>query len=102
VEELAAHPAPPFTSDYCFCFWARLANQLTLTGPGILAIDDQFTYILLISSGRETGIEPATFSLGSGIGFKFSRTYPVEKHEPIETMLWNVTEIWTKSGPRFL
>jgi hypothetical protein len=51
---------------------------------------------------RETGIEPATFSLGSGVGFILSGTYPAffEIHEPIETALCqagkNLDQIWTK------
>jgi len=51
---------------------------------------------------RETGIEPATFSLGSGIGYIFSRAYPAffEIHEPIEPAICkarkNLDQIWTK------
>ena len=51
---------------------------------------------------RETGIEPATFSLGSGIGFMFSETYPAffDVHEPVEPAIRkdgkNLDQIWTK------
>jgi hypothetical protein len=51
---------------------------------------------------RETGIEPATFSLGSGVGSILSGTYPVffEIHEPIEPAICrvgkNLDQIWTK------
>jgi hypothetical protein len=51
---------------------------------------------------RETGIEPATFSLGSGVGNIFSRAYPafVKIHEPIEPAICKGRKIWTKFGPR--
>lgn len=51
---------------------------------------------------RKTGTQPATFSLGSGIGFMFSITYPAffETHEPIEPTISdarkNLDQIWTK------
>jgi len=51
---------------------------------------------------RETGIEPATFSLGSGIGYVLSTTYPAffKIHEPIEPAICqarkNLDQIWTK------
>jgi hypothetical protein len=47
---------------------------------------------------RETGIEPATFSLGSGVGLMFSRAYPTffRIHEPIEPTIYKVRR---KSGP---
>jgi hypothetical protein len=56
---------------------------------------DQKTVVQL---ERETGIEPATFSLGSGRGHVFSETYPAlfEIHEPIETAICEAAE---KFGP---
>jgi hypothetical protein len=51
---------------------------------------------------RETGIEPATFSLGSGVGFILSSTYAAffKIHEPIEPATCqarkNLDQIWTK------
>ncbi|MDR3747871.1 MAG: hypothetical protein P4M04_06940, partial [Acidobacteriota bacterium] len=50
----------------------------------------------------ETGIEPATFSLGSGVGNIFSRAYPafVKIHEPVEPAICkgrkNLDQTWTK------
>ncbi len=51
---------------------------------------------------RETGIEPATFSSGSGIGDLLLTTYPAsfEPDEPIESTISNakknLDQIWTK------
>jgi len=51
---------------------------------------------------RETGIEPATFSLGSGVGFILSSTYATffKIREPIEPAIChtriNLDQIWTK------
>jgi len=41
---------------------------------------------------RETGIEPATFSLGSGVGFMFSSAYRAffKIHEPMEPAICQV------------
>jgi len=53
---------------------------------------------LFVELEWETGIEPATFSLGSGIGPVFSETYPAlfEINEPIETAICEAAE---KFGP---
>ena len=61
-----------------------------------------FVCKLLISLERETGIEPATFSLGSGVGFIFSSAYPAffNIDEPIEPAICQarkkLDQIWTK------
>jgi hypothetical protein len=62
----------------------------------------------VIDLERETGIEPATFSLGSGVGSIILRAYPafVKIHEPIEPAICkarkNLDQIWTKVFRTFI
>jgi len=53
---------------------------------------------------RETWIEPATFSLGSGVGYVLLSTYPAffETREPIEPTICHAGKklgpIWTNAS----